>query len=145
MPPMRELPSESFFVFDTKGNISCISINVRILRSQNKVRRELAHDLIYLGIGHGFVRRNSSTEVEVLVVLPNNPRIDLNKIAEYFGLKWCVLREDYLVEYNNTSNVHFLRTDLKVYKSTIEDPQCKSPDDDFEICSFDGYSVTSDN
>ncbi len=149
MPPILELPmeSDSVFVFDTKGYTSCISNNVRILRSQNRIRRELAHDMINLGIGHGFIRRNSSTVVEVLVVVPDDPRIDLNRIAEYFCLKWApLLKEDYRVEKNNRSNVHFLSSGLKVYKSTIEDLQSKSPDIDFDdTCSFDGYSVTSDN
>jgi hypothetical protein len=145
MPPLRELPNYSVFMFDTKDSVSCISINVRILKSQNRVRRELTHDLVKMGIANGFIRRNSSTEVEVLVVVPNNPRINLNMIADYFSVKWMVVKADYRVEYNNTSNIHFLRSTLKVYKSTIEDPQCKSPDVDFDICSFDGFSVTSDN
>ena len=145
MPPMRELPGNSVFVFPRKDHRSCIAINTRILKSQSGVRGILAHDLVYLGIGHGFVRRISTTEVEVLVVLPNDPRIDLNRIAEYFGLKWNVVDEDYRVDQNNTAHINFLNTGLKVYKSTIGDPEGRSLDEDLDLISADGFSVISNN
>jgi translation elongation factor EF-1beta len=100
---------------------------------------------VSLGIGHGFVRRISTTEVEVLVVLPDDPRIDLNRIAVYFGLKWNVVAEDYRVDQNNTQHINFLNTDLKVYKSTIPDPEGRSLDEDLDLVSTDGFSVISDS
>ena len=144
MPPMRELPGHSVFVLPHVENRSCITINARILRSQSGVRATLAHDLVNLGIGHGFVRRISTTAVEVLVVLPNTIRIDLDRITEYFGVKWNVLAEDYRVDHNNFEHVNFLSTDLQVYKSTIPDPEGRSLDADLDLVSVDGFSVISD-
>ncbi len=145
MPPMRELPAHSVFVFPRQAHRSCIAINTRILKSQSGVRGILAHDLVNLGIGHGFVRRMSTIEVEVLVVLPNDLRIDLNRIAEYFGLKWNVVDEDYRVDQNNTAHINYLNTGLKIYKSTIPDPEGRSLDADLDLVSVDGFSVISDN
>lgn len=144
MPPMRELPGHSPFVFQSEAYRSCIVINTRILKSQSGVRAILAHDLVSLGIVHGFVRRISTTEVEVLVVLPNDPRIDLNRIAVYFGLKWNVVAEDYRVDQNNTQHINFLNTDLQVYKSTIPNSEGRSLDEDLDLVSTDGFSVISD-
>ena len=145
MPPLRELSASSVFMLPKQAQRSCITINIRILRSQCGVRGILAHDLVNLGIGHGFVRRMSSTEVEVLVVLPNVHRIDLNRIAEYFGIKWNVVDEDFRVDQNNTAHIDFLSTGLKVYKSTIADPQNRSLDEDLELVSVDGFSVISES
>ena len=141
---MRELPGHSTFVFQSEAYRSCIVINTRILKSQSGVRAILAHDLVSLGIGHGFVRRISTTEVEVLVVLPDDPRIDLNRIAVYFGLKWNVVAEDYRVDQNNTQHINFLNTDLKVYRSTVPDPEGRSLDEDLDLVSTDGFSVISE-
>lgn len=87
----------------------------------------------------------STIEVEVLVVLPNDLRIDLNRIAEYFGLKWNVVDEDYRVDQNNTAHINYLNTGLKIYKSTIPDPEGRSLDADLDLVSVDGFSVISDN
>ena len=145
MPPMLDLPGHCEFVLPRQENRSCITINARILRSQSGVRATLAHDLINLGIGHGFVRRISTTAVEVLVVLPNTNRIDLDRITEYFGIKWNVLEEDYRVDHNNFEHINFLSIDLKVYRSTTTpNPEGRSLDADLDLLSVDGFSVISD-
>lgn len=143
MPPMRQLPSESVFVFP-HGRQTCITIKTRVLRTQCGVRKELAHDLVAMGVGHGFIRRTSTTEVEVLVVLPNVPNIDLSRIAEYFSIKWAVTEEYYVVEHNNLTDVSYLRRGILVYKSAIEDPESRSLDEDLDMISVDGYTVVSD-
>ncbi len=142
---MRQISSSSAFMLPKRAEQSCITINVRILQTQHGVRGELAHDLVALGIGHGFVRRMSATEVEVLVVLPNfHNVIDLDTIAEYFGIKWNVVDEDFRVDQNNKTHIDFLRIDLNVYKSTIANPEKRSLDEDLDLISVDGFSLVSD-
>lgn len=144
MPPMQSEPRQDVFEFPTRDSRSCIVIKTRVIHSQNGVRKTLAHDLIAMGVGHGSIRRISSEQVDVMVVLPSDPEIDLYGIAHYFAIKWSVVREDYLVERNNFSEVHYLNHGIFVYKSAISDPEDRSLDEDIDLISVDGFSVVSD-
>jgi hypothetical protein len=139
---MVELPSSSVFVLP-QGRQSCVTIRTRVLHSQSGVRKTLAHDLVSMGIGHGFIRRVSTSEVEVLVVLAN-VSVNISSIAFYFGTKWAVVNEDFTVERNNYTEVHYLHRGIIVYKSTIPDPENRSLDVDIDMISCDGYTVVSD-
>jgi hypothetical protein len=97
-----------------------------------------------MGVGHGSIRRISSEQVDVMVVLPSHPEIDLYEIARYFALKWGVVEEDYSVEHGNFSEVDYLKHGMYVYKSAIPDPHGRSLDGDLDLISVDGFSVVSD-
>ncbi len=142
MPPMHT--SQHVFEFPTRAARSCIVIKTRVIHSQNGVRSELAHDLILIGVGHGTIRRVSAEQVDVMVVLPSVPNINLNDIAQYFGVKWAVVREDYSVQPTNYTEIGYLSRGLQVFKSTIPDPEGRSLDENIDLISVDGYSVVSD-
>ena len=142
MPPTRELPSSSVFTLP-RGEPSCTVIRTRVLHSQHGIRRTIAHDLVVMGIGHGYIRRVSTTAVEVLVVVAG-VFIDISNIARYFGTKWAVMGEDFVVEQNNRTEVRYLHRGIIVYKSTIPDPESRSLDVDIDMVSCDGFSVISD-
>jgi hypothetical protein len=144
MPPLQQIPSGNVFQFPRRERRSCIVIKTRVIHSQRGIRKELAHDLISMAIGHGFVRRVSSSQVDVMIVLPNIPELNLNTIAKYFAIKWNVVEEDYFVESNNFTEVGYLTMGLRVFKSSIPDPDGKSLDEDLDLMSVDGYSVVSD-
>lgn len=91
----------------------------------------------------GSIRRISSSQVDVMVVLPSNA-IDLRPIAHYFAHRWNVVREDYSVQNNDFVNVPYLNKGLVVYKSSVPDPDGSSLDEDLDMISVDGYSVISD-
>jgi hypothetical protein len=97
-----------------------------------------------MGIGHGSIRRVSAEQVDVMIVLPSDPRINLNVIAEYFGVRWNLVQEDYSVERNNFSEVSYLNRGIYIFKTSIPDPDGRSLDDDLDLISVDGYSVVSD-
>lgn len=145
MPPMRQVTNHpNVFAFPQRAVRSCITIKTRVIHSQSAVRRTLAHDLIAMGVGHGYVRRTSTTEVDVMVVLPSLADIDLYDIAMYFAVKWNVVDEDYSVEQNNYTSTDYLTRGIRIYKSTIPDVEGRSLDGDIDLISVDGYSVISD-
>jgi hypothetical protein len=135
----------SVFTFPSKNNRSCIVIHTRVIQAQGGVRRVLVHDLMrLLGVAHGSIRRVNPRQVDVMLVLPNIPSIDLNRIAEYFGTKWAVIEEDFIVDFENFAETEYLTMGILVFKSAIPDPEGRSLDDFFDALSVDGgYTVVS--
>lgn len=74
-----------------------------------------------------------------MIVLPNSQAIDLESIAEYFGIKWSVVAEDYSVETDNFTYVSYLEKGFRVFKSAIPDPEGRSLDEDLDLASVDGF------
>lgn len=79
-----------------------------------------------------------------MIVLPSDKALVLEDIAFYFHIKWSVVKEDYIVEYNNFTHVPYLNKGIMVFKSSVPDPEGRSLDVDLDIMSVDGYSVVSD-
>lgn len=125
-------------------NKSCITIRARIFHSPSGVRKELAHDLVAMGIGHGFIQRIAAAEVQVFLALPNLQNIDLGIFAFYFGVKWAVTAEDYEVQRNNVTDVDYLNRGFVVHTSAVAGPDDCSQEEDLDSLSVGGYSVVSD-
>lgn len=89
---MQQAPRGTIFQFPSRSTRSCVVIKTRVMELER-----LWHMMIAMGIGHGSIHRVSAERVDVMIVLPSDPRINLNVIAEYFGVRWNVCKKTILL------------------------------------------------
>ena len=128
-------------------NDTCVKINVRVFAAQNGVRKEIAHWLCRSGFKHGFVKRHSNETVDVVIVLPSGPRIDLGVLSVYFGATWGVTSETFTVdrECHASVMIQLLQKSFVLLKSNIPDHENRS-DENFDCYSSDngGWEIHSE-
>jgi hypothetical protein len=96
-----------------------------------------------MGVGHGFIRRVSTSEVDVLIVLPPTHNVDLHELAEYFSKRWYVDRDDYFIDHENYLEMSHLDRGFLVYKTAIPDADGRYQNEDLHMKSADGFPVIS--
>ena len=128
-------------------NDTCVKIDVRVYAAQRGVRKDIVHWLCRSGFKHGFVKRSSNEIVDVVIVHPSGPPIDLSVLSMYFGANWGVTAEFFTVdrECHESAMVQLLRKSFVLLKSNIPDHESRS-DENFDCYSSDngGWEIRSE-
>lgn len=130
-------------MFHNAGPPSCTCIHTRVVHGYASVRTTIVRDLMHLGASHGYVRRVSPSELDVLIVA-RNP-VDPSAIvlvASYFNKKWGVEEEYFIVNNQNYAELNRCKEGFFIYRSAF--PDDNSADDDIDLVSVDGYAVKSE-
>lgn len=126
-----------------KGRPSCTCIFTRVVHGFASVRTTIVHDLLNLGVSHGYVRRISATELDVLIVA-RNPVDDPSAIvlvASYFNNMWGVEESQFIVDPQNYDELHRCKEGFFIFRAAF--PEDNSTDD-VDFASIDGYTVKSE-
>lgn len=126
-----------------KGPASCTCIYVRVFHGYASVRSTIVRDLLHTGVSHGYVRRTSATDIDVLIVARNPVEPSaVVLVASYFANKWGVEEKHFIVDQLNYSELGRCKEGFFIYRSAFPDEN--SADDDIDLVSVDNYAVVSE-